>query len=494
MQRRNEPITTTREGFDEPRRIRGVPQGGADLRDTKVEPALEIDERTVVPDLLAQGLTRDDLAGVLHEDRQHARGLRLKANRCAFAGELAGGGIELEKTEDNPIVHLFTIAPSACVAWEERAKMRSVLATGDRGPGARGQEVGALGMVVLLLCFCASERLGAHPAPFSYLDVHVAPGGLSGRLVIHAIDVAHELRVDSPDRLAEPVFVEQQAAALAAVLSPRLSFLTDGRAMPWTLQSARPLADQSAVEIVWRAPAARITGKLTIAAHLFPYDPNHQTFVNVYEGDTLVRQEVLNRDRTSVDFYTGTRQGLLAIFSSFTSSGIHHIAIGPDHILFIVGLLLLGGTLTRLLAIVTAFTLGHSVTLALATLQIVDPPTRIIEPAIALSIVYVGADNLLVGARGRDVRPWVALLFGLVHGFGFASVLRETGLPNRALGLSLFSFNLGVEIGQAIIVVLVSTALSLVRQRSAALARQIVTVGSVGVMIAGAFWFIERVL
>ena len=197
----------------------------------------------------------------------------------------------------------------------------------------------------------------------------------------------------------------------------------------------------------------------------FPHDPDHQTFINVYEGDVLVRQEILNSGRTSVDFFTGTRQGLLAVFTTFTASGIHHIAIGPDHILFIIGLLLLGGRLTRLLAIVTAFTLGHSMTLALATLQIVDPPARVIEPAIALSIVYVGADNLLTGTKDRDVRAWVALLFGLVHGFGFASVLRETGLPDRALGMSLFSFNLGVEIGQAMIVVVVSAALALVRQR-----------------------------
>jgi hypothetical protein len=155
---------------------------------------------------------------------------------------------------------------------------------------------------------------------------------------------------------------------------------------------------------------------------------------------------------------------------------------------------LLGGSLRRLLAIVTAFTLGHSLTLALATLHVVDPPARIIEPAIALSIVYVGADNLLVGTRGRDVRPWVALFFGLVHGFGFASVLRETGLPDRALGLSLFSFNLGVEIGQAAIVLVVSSALMLLRGRNAPLAARLATVGSVAVMLAGAFWFVERIL
>ena len=129
-----------------------------------------------------------------------------------------------------------------------------------------------------------------------------------------------------------------------------------------------------------------------------------------------------------MDFFNGTGKAL-AVFTTFTASGIHHIAIGPDHILFIIGLLLLGGSLTRLPAIVTAFTLGHSVTLALATLQIVDSPARIIEPAIALSIVYVGADNLLTGTKGRDVRAWVALFFGLVHGLGFASVLRGPGSP-----------------------------------------------------------------
>ena len=93
------------------------------------------------------------------------------------------------------------------------------------------------------------------------------------------------------------------------------------------------------------APSARATpGKLTVEARLFPYDINHQTFVNVYENGALMRQEVLGHRQTSVDFYTGTRQGLLAVFTTFTPSGVHHIAIGPDHILFIIGLLLLGGT------------------------------------------------------------------------------------------------------------------------------------------------------
>jgi hydrogenase/urease accessory protein HupE len=347
--------------------------------------------------------------------------------------------------------------------------------------------------LVLLLCLSASVPLLGHPAPFSYLDVHIGTEGLAGRLVIHDLDVAHELKLGDPARLADPAYAAEVSPALAELLAPRLRFFADGRPVPWSVHGVKPVEGQDALELLWLAPHPATTGKLTIGAQLFPYDVNHQTFMNVYESGTLMRQEVLGRDRTSVDFYTGTRQGLLAVFRTFTASGIHHIAIGPDHILFIVGLLLLGGSLPKLLAIVTAFTVGHSITLALATLQILEPPARLIEPAIALSIVYVGADNLLTGTKGRDLRAWVALLFGLVHGFGFASVLRDAGLPNRALGMSLFSFNLGVEIGQGIIVVIVATALSLIRRRSATLARRIVTVGSVGVMMAGIFWFVERV-
>src|SRR6185503_6430023 len=193
-----------------------------------------------------------------------------------------------------------------------------------------------------------------------------------------------------------------------------------------------------------------------------------------------------------MDHVSGTRQGTLAVVKKFIPEGIHHILIGPDHLLFLVGLLLLGGSMRRLLVVVTSFTIAHSITLSLAALDIFTPPARIIEPAIALSIIYVGFDNLLV-KEGRDVRAWIAFAFGFIHGFGFANVLREMDLPRTALGWSLFSFNLGVEIGQLVVVVAVASALALLRSRSAAAGRRLALVGSVAVIAAGAFWFIQRV-
>jgi hydrogenase/urease accessory protein HupE len=345
----------------------------------------------------------------------------------------------------------------------------------------------------VLCLLLMAPHASAHPAPFSYLDVTVNDAGLSGRLVVHAIDVAHELSLPDPARLTEAVVVQAHLEAIVALMTSRVAIETDGRPVTWTIDAVQPVAGQDAIAIAWRCRTGEGTGHLAIGARLFPYDPSHQTFVTVYEGDAVVWQDVLGRGRDRTEHFTGTRQGRLAVFRRFIASGIHHIAIGPDHILFVVGLLLPGGRLRRLLAIVTAFTVGHSVTLALATLSIVDPPARVVEPLIALSIVFVGADNLWVGTRDRDVRAWVALVFGLVHGFGFASVLRDMGLPAGALGVSLFAFNLGVEVGQAAIVLVVASALNQVRRWRPGLAARVAQAGSALVLVAGAWWFVERV-
>ncbi len=340
----------------------------------------------------------------------------------------------------------------------------------------------------------APRIAGAHPAPFSYLDITVAPERLSGTVVLHAIDVARALDLPDPSALANQEVVTAQADGIVTLVTTRVAIEADGTPITWVIDRVEPMAGQDAVGVAWHATLSRPAGHLGLGARLFPEDATHQTFVTVYEAGRVTWQEVLNRDRVRADHYTGTPQGRMAVLRRFVASGIHHIAIGPDHILFLIGLLLPGGRLRRLLAIVTAFTLGHSITLALATLSIVTPPSHIVEPLIALSIVFVGADNLFVGSRERDIRAWVALAFGLVHGFGFASVLRDTGLPSAALGVSLFAFNLGVEIGQAVIVLIAALGLGLLRRHRPAWSGLVATAGSALVMLAGAYWFVERVL
>ncbi|MET0651882.1 MAG: HupE/UreJ family protein [Hyphomicrobiaceae bacterium] len=138
-------------------------------------------------------------------------------------------------------------------------------------------------------------------------------------------------------------------------------------------------------------------------------------------------------------------------FVSYLGLGVEHILLGFDHLLFVVALILPGGRLLSLVAIVTAFTVAHSITLALSVLGLVTLPTQIVEPVIALSIAYVAFENLTM--KSVVSRRWaVSFLFGLVHGFGFAGALAEVGLPASGLAAALVGFNLGVEAGQALII------------------------------------------
>jgi hydrogenase/urease accessory protein HupE len=347
----------------------------------------------------------------------------------------------------------------------------------------------ALLAIAVLLC----PAIGwAHPAPFSYADLSLADAGIDGAIVLHVYDVAHDLRIDPADRLLDLATAQGQRAALEALIRARVQLTADGATLSPTFGGIEVLPDRSSLRVQVRWPLGRAPGQLTFAALLFPYDQTHQTFVNVYERGHLTSQAILDVHRSSYDYFVGSRQGTWAVVRKFLSAGIHHILIGPDHLLFLVGLLLLGGRLRQLAFIVTAFTAAHSVTLALAVLNIVNPPARLIEPAIALSIVYVGADNLLTG-QGRDLRAVVAFVFGFIHGFGFANVLREMDLPARALGWSLVSFNVGVEIGQVAVVVVVASALALVRSRHEAAGRRLAFAGSIAVIVAGSYWFIQRV-
>jgi HupE / UreJ protein len=342
----------------------------------------------------------------------------------------------------------------------------------------------------------------AHPAPFSYLDVRLSPDGLSASLTLHDLDAAHELGLSS----AEPLATADGAAAhrerLAALLAPRLRVEGDGQPRAVTFEALEALADRQSLRFTVRIAGPR-PGRVTLTTTLFPYDPVHQTFVNVYEDDALRHQAVLDAAHPALDYYSGTFQGTRAVLATFVPAGTGHILVGPDHLLFLVALLLLGGTARQLLGIVTAFTVGHSITLSLAALDLVTPPAWLVEPVIALSIVLVAVDNLLVlhggsapheGAAPRDLRPWGAGLFGLVHGFGFAAVLREFGLPQAALGWSLFGFNLGVELGQLVVVAPVAAGLAALRHHDPRRARQVAVAGSIVVATAGAYWFVQRVL
>lgn len=218
-----------------------------------------------------------------------------------------------------------------------------------------------------------------------------------------------------------------------------------------------------------------------------PFGSEFAALVKVVAKGT-VQQVVLNSKSPSWQFSFGEKVSLGAQLVTFIKLGVEHIFLGYDHIAFLIGLIVLGTRLRDLVKIVTAFTLAHSITLTLAALQIVTLPARWIEAGIAASIAYVAAENFWI----KEIRHrWVlTFFFGLVHGFGFANVLHELGLPKRGLAAALFSFNLGVEIGQLCIVLLAfPLALWLAKQPYR---RKVINAISAVILLFGLGWLVER--
>lgn len=188
-------------------------------------------------------------------------------------------------------------------------------------------------------------------------------------------------------------------------------------------------------------------------------------------------------------------ESVRASFWGFLKLGVEHIWTGYDHLLFLFGLLVVCRSFRSIVAIISCFTLAHSITLALATLDVVNLPSRYVEPLIAASIVFVGAENLL--RRGEEPRGRWALTFGfgLIHGFGFASVLRELGVGQGGQGLAmpLFTFNLGVEVGQVAIAALVLPIVWQLRKKEAFVRRGVPVLSAV-VTLAGLYWLLERTI
>jgi hydrogenase/urease accessory protein HupE len=179
-------------------------------------------------------------------------------------------------------------------------------------------------------------------------------------------------------------------------------------------------------------------------------------------------------------------------FWGFLTLGIEHILLGFDHLAFLFALLIAGGTLREAAKIITSFTVAHSITLALATLQVIVIPASVVEPLIAASIIYVGLENIF---RRKIERRWLlTFAFGLVHGFGFASALRELGVGAgvKAVG-PLLSFNLGVEIGQIAVAALALPLIWKLRQRPRFVISY-VPACSILVALAGGYWLIERTI
>jgi hydrogenase/urease accessory protein HupE len=324
----------------------------------------------------------------------------------------------------------------------------------------------------------------AHQPSVSFSELSVRGRKVSGVLRFSIWDLRAQMRIDDPAHppllalrrlLLEPFKLQAQGHPCA--LQPDVSAAPDGE-------------DGLTLSAHWSCPEP-VEDLSVRAGFIESLAGGHTHLSRIDFGPGEVSQRVVQADDPS--FEARRSRSPWREFWRFLRLGIQHIFTGYDHIAFLIGLLLLGGRLGELVKIVTAFTVAHSITLAVATLGILTPSPRVVEPLIAASIAFVGLENLWA-LRTRHAesalrhRWMLTFAFGLVHGFGFASVLRQLELPRAILATGLVSFNLGVECGQVAIVAL---ALPLLRHLLRSW-RPSAAVASACVATAGVVWVVQR--
>jgi len=310
-------------------------------------------------------------------------------------------------------------------------------------------------------------------------------------------DLYEAIGVDK-DRAVDRAEVERAKDKLLAYVAERVH-VDNGGALCAPGDRALSFADKSdgffavtRVDYACKRTAAAVTVEYDL---FFDLDPMHQGLARIELPGQPERQHVFRGAARTL--HLDRPVSLLDHLRDYCLLGMEHIFTGYDHLAFLFGLLLVatsrglrGGT-RYILGVVTAFTVAHSVTLIAAGLGWVRLPSRFVESAIALSIAYVALENLAV--REPKHRWLLTFFFGLVHGFGFASVLAEIGLPPSGVIPSLVSFNVGVELGQLTVVCAVAPILLWLVPRYKQSAR-VRTIGSIVLFVLATYWFFERVL
>jgi hypothetical protein len=347
----------------------------------------------------------------------------------------------------------------------------------------------------------------AHTQSYGFLRATVHDDHVSGQLelAVRDLDLAYALDADGDGNVTWGE-LRKRESELAPLVLRKISIGPAGA--PCELVPGAIAIDSRGGEnyaiFPFTGSCAVLGGQVRVGYDLmFGLDAQHRGLVDLGKGD-IARSTVMTPETriAVIDLESDNR---LDVVSSFISHGVHHIWNGYDHMLFLVTLLLpavvlrsgnawlpvesLGGAVWATTRVVTAFTLAHSITLSAAASGMVELPSRLVECVIAASVAVAAINNLFpIVSR----RTWIAaFVFGLMHGFGFASVLTDLGLPPGGRLVALFAFNVGVELGQLAVVAGLLPVLFLMR-RSSTYTQVALPAGSMVIMVIGVTWVLQR--
>ena len=366
--------------------------------------------------------------------------------------------------------------------------------------------------IAMVLGLLLTAAAWAHKPSDSYLTLRgeAGKGEVTARWDIALRDLDYVLQLDR-DTNGELTWgeVRQRSADITRVATQNLRLSSGDKACPWDSTGPLQLDHHSdgtyaVLSLVARCPSLDAGLKARYSL-FFDVDPSHRGLVQWIAPGGVAAQALIFGTESAEQSLALQPAGAWQTLRQYLVDGVWHIWIGYDHILFLLALLLpavlvrrqqqlqgvprFSGAFVEVVKVVTAFTLAHSITLSLAALQVITLPSRLVESAIAASVVIAALNNL----RGTiESKRWVmAFCFGLLHGFGFASVLADLGLPPGALVLALVGFNLGVEVGQlAIVAVFLPVAFGLRRTRFYQFG--VLKIGSLIVAALATWWLVQR--
>lgn len=348
-------------------------------------------------------------------------------------------------------------------------------------------------LISFLFLFAYAQISFAHDAGLSSAEVVLNEKGVDISITFALQDTESFAPMDK-DGDAEVSAEERETSKpeVAALIAKELDVTLNAQnTKPVKIDDVIFDAQNNAHLLFHYAPAATSLKMQLLFLNKLP--DGHKQVVTIKDatGKNLSEKMLTQQDNViELNVANGEKQSM---FKEFLELGIEHILTGYDHLLFLFALLIVTHRFWSAFGIITFFTVAHSITLAIAGMNLVSIPSTIVEPLIAASIVYVGIENLIV--KEPKGRKYLTFAFGLIHGFGFAAVLQEMNITSIETGIlvPLFSFNLGVETGQ-----LVVTAISLPiiwwLHTKPLIEKYFVPVCSTIVCLAGGFWLIERTL
>lgn len=351
----------------------------------------------------------------------------------------------------------------------------------------------SLRLALLALIF-GFARTHAHQPGLSTVFLDLGTNRITAQMILAWQELHDSASLDANgDGVLSEGEIAGQQKRWQALGESALSLESDGRMLALKAPPEINTDDTTGVRfnITFEFPA---TSVLTLHSEILSeLRPTHRQIVTV-RGSTggILGEAVLEREKPTLDIpLSATAAGKPGSPArDYFLLGLEHILAGWDHLAFLFGLLVIGGKLRDAVKIITSFTIAHSLTLALATFHIINIPSRIVEPIIAASIIYVGFENIV--RRSFEKRWMLTLAFGLIHGCGFASVLREIGLGSdgRSVAVPLVFFNLGVEAGQ---IVIAAIMLPLIWKLKGAFPKRWVPAASAVLIVIGSYFLVGHV-